>query len=43
MTMAIPDKTFDVMKRHPEIRWTEVARPEIESKAKLDEGEQDPW
>ena len=43
MTMAIPDKTFDVMKRHPEIRWTEVARQAIERKATLVEGEKDPW
>ncbi len=30
MTMAIPDRTYAAMKRHPEIKWTEVARQAIE-------------
>ncbi len=42
MTMAIPEKLHTAMKRHPEIRWAEIARQAIEKKAKLLEAEKDP-
>ncbi len=35
MTMAIPKELHDIMKKHSEIKWTEVARKAIEEKAKL--------
>lgn len=34
MTLAIPEDLSSVMKRHPEIKWTEVARTAILEKAK---------
>ncbi len=43
MTMAIPDKTFEAMKKHPEIKWTQIARQAIEQKAAALEAEKDPW
>jgi len=43
MTMAIPVHLHKVMKKHPEIKWTEVARQAFEAKAKLLEAEKDPW
>lgn len=43
MTLAIQDKTHHIMKRHPEVKWTEVARQAIEKKARLLEAEKDPW
>lgn len=42
MTLAIQDRTHRVMKRHPEIKWTEVARQAIEKKAIQVEMEKDP-
>jgi len=33
MTLAIPKPIHDQMKKHPEIKWTEVARQAIERKA----------
>ncbi len=43
MTMAIPEQLHKVIKKYPEIKWTEVARQAIEEKAKLLESEKDPW
>jgi hypothetical protein len=43
MTMAIPEQLHKIMKKHPEIKWTEIARQAIEEKAKLLEREKDPW
>lgn len=40
MTMAIPKELHKIMKTHPEIKWTEVARQAIERKAKLLEMEE---
>jgi hypothetical protein len=42
MTLAIPEQLHKNMQRHPEIKWTEVARQAIERKAKLLEAEKDP-
>lgn len=35
MTLAIPDDLSEVMKKHTEIKWSEVARKAIAEKAKL--------
>ncbi len=43
MTLAIQDRTHRVMKRHPEVKWTEVARRALEEKARQLEAEKDPW
>jgi len=43
MTLAIPEPIYRVMKRHKEVKWTEVARKAIEEKARLLEAEKDPW
>ncbi|MFH0715147.1 MAG: hypothetical protein V1847_05325 [Candidatus Diapherotrites archaeon] len=43
MTLAIPLETHKTMKRHPEIKWTEVARQAIEQKAKKLKNEKDEW
>jgi len=43
MTMAIPDKTYSIIKKHPEIKWTEVARQAIEKKALELESGKDPF
>lgn len=42
MTMAIPEQLHKVMRKHPEIKWTEVARQAIESKARALSIEKDP-
>jgi hypothetical protein len=42
MTLAIPEQVHKVMKKHPEIKWTEVARQAIEQKARLIQAEKDP-
>ena len=34
MTLAVPEDLSRVMKRHSEIKWTEIARRAIEDKAK---------
>ena len=31
ITLTIPEKTFALMKKHKEIRWSEVARQAIEN------------
>lgn len=43
MTMAIPEKIHQTMKKHPEIKWTEIARQGIEKKARELEEEKDAW
>ena len=43
MTMALKDNTFETMKKHPEIKWTQVARQAIERKVALVESEKDAW
>ncbi len=43
MTLAIPEQLHKTMKKHSEIKWTEVARQAIERKAKMLETEKDPW
>ena len=35
MTLAIPDNLSEVMKKHTEIKWSEVARKAIAEKAKV--------
>jgi len=42
MTLAIPEETHKAMKKHREIRWTEVARQAIVKKARELE-EKDVW
>ncbi|HIH21160.1 MAG TPA: hypothetical protein HA222_00660 [Candidatus Diapherotrites archaeon] len=43
MTFAIPEQIHKIMKKHPEVKWSEVARQAIEKKAKILEAEKDPW
>ncbi|MBU2099747.1 hypothetical protein KKG83_00985 [Candidatus Micrarchaeota archaeon] len=43
MTMAVPKELHDIMKKHSEIKWTEVARKAIEEKAKELEEEKRQW
>lgn len=43
MTMAIPKEIHNIMKKHAEIKWTEVARKAIEEKAKELEEEKMLW
>ena len=43
MTMAIPKELHDIMKKHAEIKWTEVARQAIKKKAKEVEEEKILW
>ena len=42
MTMAISEQTYKIMKKHSDIKWTQVARQAIEQKVKLLEAEKDP-
>jgi len=42
MTMAIPDELHTKMKKHSEIKWTEVAREAFQRKLTLLETEKDP-
>lgn len=42
MTMAIPDEMHAKMKKHSEIKWTEVAREAFQRKLTLLETEKDP-
>ena len=42
MTLAIPDEISKVLKRHPEIRWTELARQAVVKKANELELSKDP-
>ncbi len=41
--MAIPKQLHKAIKRHPEIKWTDVARQAIEKKAKELEEEKTAW
>lgn len=43
MTLALPEHLHRLMKKHSEIKWTEVARKAIERKARMLEIEKDPW
>ena len=43
MTLAVRDEIHKIMKKHPEIKWTEIARSAIEKKAKMLMKEEDPW
>lgn len=40
MTLAIPEPLHKIMKKHPEIKWTEVARQAVAQKAKIAEAEE---
>ena len=40
MTLAIPEPLHKVMKKHREIKWTEVARQAIAQKARTIEAEE---
>ena len=42
MTLAVPEKLYTALKRHPEIKWTEVARQALEQKAVALEAESKP-
>jgi hypothetical protein len=42
VTLSVPEKTHKVMKKHKEIRWTEVARQAIIKKANEIELAKDP-
>lgn len=42
MTMAVPDELQAKMKKHSEIKWTEVARHAFETKISLLEAEKNP-
>ena len=42
MTMAIPEELHKLMKKHKEIKWTEVAREAIIRKATEVEAAKDP-
>ena len=33
ITLSIPDETRKIMKEHPEIKWSEIARQGIQAKA----------
>ncbi|MFH1588205.1 MAG: hypothetical protein ABIA76_02615 [Candidatus Diapherotrites archaeon] len=43
MTMAIPKELHSIMKKHPEIKWSEVARQAIKRKALEIEIEKKEW
>ena len=43
MTIAIPEQLHKVMKKHAEIKWTEIARQAIEKKAREVEEEKILW
>ena len=43
MTLAIPEPLHKVMKKHPEIKWTEVARQAINKRASELEQEKKEW
>lgn len=42
MTMAVPKEMHEKMRKHPEIKWTEIAREAIEKKLTILETEKDP-
>ena len=43
MTLAVPEQLHRIMKKHPEIKWTEVARKAIEAKTNELEEEKMLW
>lgn len=43
MTLAIPKELHEKMKKHSEIKWTQVAREAIQKKLTILETEKDPW
>ncbi|MEW6295267.1 MAG: hypothetical protein AB1467_03140 [Candidatus Diapherotrites archaeon] len=43
MTLAIPEQLHKIMKKHSDIKWTEVARKAIERKTKELELKNDSW
>jgi len=43
MTLAISAELHKKIRKHPEIKWSEVARQAIEHKAAITETEKDPW
>ena len=43
MTLAVPEQLHKIMKKHSEIKWSEVARKAIEKKAMELEEEDDAW
>ena len=43
MTLAIPEHLHRIMKKHSEIKWTEVVRKAIEEKARALEAEKAEW
>lgn len=42
MTLAIPSEISKIVKKHPEIKWTEIGRRAIIDEAKKIEIEKDP-
>lgn len=42
MTLAIPEQLYSVMKRHPEIKWTEIMRIALRQKTAQIEKQRDP-
>ncbi len=43
MTLAIPDELHRKIRKHPEVKWSEVARRAIENKAAVLEMENEQW
>ena len=43
MTLAIPEELHKIMKKHSEIKWTEVARQAIKRRAAEAEQENKEW
>ena len=43
VTFSVPEQIHKLMKKYPEIKWTEIARQAITERAKLLEKEKDPW
>ncbi|MBU2100094.1 hypothetical protein KKB11_02585 [Candidatus Micrarchaeota archaeon] len=42
MTMAVPDELQSRMKKHPEIKWAEIARQAFQKKISVLEMEKEP-
>jgi len=42
MTMAIPQRLHKTIKKHPEIKWTEIARQAMQKTAEVLEAETNP-
>ena len=41
--MAIPDELHSKMKKHPKIKWIQIARQALEKKARELEGDKKAW